>query len=117
MDIPSDTEEFLPLHHRERPDGERHWYGNSTEQTSTALQRVVHLAKRIIGALPCLKDIYTRRGKTKARSIVKDLNHPDNDLFSLLWLGRRYWIHQASTERLRKSFYFQAVSTFRIPVA
>ncbi len=35
-------------------------------------------------ALPCLKDIYTRRCKTKARSIVKDLkdlSHPDKGLF------------------------------------
>ncbi len=27
--------------------------------------------------------------------------------FSLLWLRRRYWVHQASTERLRKIFYAQ----------
>ena len=53
------------------------WYGNSTEQDRKTLQRGV--------ALPCLKDIYTRRYKNKARRIIKDPNHPDNGLFSLLW--------------------------------
>ncbi len=85
------------------------WYGNSSEQDRKDLQRVVRSAERIIGGvLPCLKDMYIRQCKTKARRIVKDLNHPDNVLTSLLWSRRRYRIHQASTKRLRKSFYPQA---------
>ncbi len=66
------------------------WYGNSTKQDHKALQRVVCLAERIIGGtLPCLKDIYTRWCKTNDRKIIKDTNHPDNSLFSLLRSRRR----------------------------
>ncbi len=81
------------------------------KQHRTGLQgpeRVVRLAERIIGgALSCLKDIYTSRCVKKARKIIKDSSHPDNGLFSLLQLERRYWICHMS-ERLRKSFYPQA---------
>ncbi len=81
------------------------WYGNSTELDRKALQRVVCSAEGIIGsALTCITDIYIRQCKTKARRIIKD----PNCLFSLLQSGRRYQIHQASAERLRKSFYPQA---------
>ncbi len=73
------------LHYRERPDGEHRclvW-----EQHRTGPQGP---------ALPCLKDIYTGGYNTKAWKIIKDPNHPDNSLFSLLWSRRRYRIHQAS---------------------
>ncbi len=82
------------------------WYGKSTEQDCKALQRVVHLAERIIGStVPCIKDIYTGRCEIKARRIIKDPNHMDNGLFSLLRSRRRYRIHQASTERLRIGYF------------
>lgn len=85
------------------------WYRKSTEQGRKALQRVVCSAEHTIGgALPCLKDFYTRHCKNKARTIIKDPNHLDNGLFSLLRSGKRYWMHQASTERLWKGFYPQA---------
>ena len=57
----------------------------SEEQDRKALQRVVRSAEHTKGwALPCLKDIYTRRCKKKARRIIKDPNHPGNSLFPLL---------------------------------
>ncbi len=75
----------------------------------TMCYRVVRLAECIINStLPFMKDIYTRR--CKARRIIKDPNHPDKGLFSQVWSRRRHQIYQASTERLRKSFYPQATT-------
>lgn len=52
------------------------WYGISTD--CKALQKEVNSAEYTIGgALPCLKDIYTRRSKNKARRIIRD---PRNEL-------------------------------------
>ncbi len=108
-DIPSNAEEFLLLHHRERPDGEHHCLVWKQHQTGPQGPAKSGLTEHTVGgALPCLKDIYTRCCKNNARTIIKDPNHPDNGLFSLLRSRRRYRIHQASTERLRKSIYHQA---------
>ena len=86
------------------------WYGNTTIQDRKALQRVVHSAERTIGGkLPNLADIYTKRCKGKTSSILKDPSHPGYGLFSLLRSGNRYRSLAAKTERLRKSFYPQAV--------
>lgn len=86
------------------------WYRNNTEQDlHKDLQRAVSSAEHTVGgALPSLKDYYTRHCKNKAKRIIKDHNHPDNGLLSLLQLWRWYRIHQAITQRLRKSFYPQA---------
>ncbi len=73
------------------------WYGNSSNQDCKALQRVVRLAERISGS--------THR----AAKITKDSNHPGNHLFRLLPSGRRYRSLMAKTERLRKSFFPQAI--------
>ena len=86
------------------------WYGSSTVRDCSALQRVVHSAERCIRApLPALRDIYTRRVKTRARKIIKDITHPNNGLFKKLKSGRRLRCHKARTERLRKSFFPQAI--------
>lgn len=70
-------------------------------QDCKTLQRVVRSAEHIKGGyLPPLQDIY----RTNARRIIKDPSHPDNGFFSPLRSGRRYWVHKANTERLRKSF-------------
>ncbi|KAI2652501.1 hypothetical protein H4Q32_005735 [Labeo rohita] len=60
------------------------WFGNSTMQDRQALQRV-------------------------ARKIVKDLSHPNNGLFSLLRSGKRFRSLKTNTERLRRSFFPQAI--------
>ncbi len=79
------------------------WYGNS-------LQRVVRLAERISGsALPSLQDIYHKRCKSRAVKIIKDSNHPSNCLFTLLPSGKRFRSLMAKTERLRRSFFPQAI--------
>ncbi len=58
------------------------WYGNSLNQDCKALQRVVRLAERISGsALPSLQDIYLKRFRSM----------------------------KAKTERLRRSFFPQAI--------
>ncbi len=86
------------------------WYGNSLNQDCKALQRVVRLAERISGsALPSLQDIYLKRCKSRAAKIIKDSNHPGNHLFCLLPSGKRFRSMMAKTERLRRSFFPQAI--------
>ncbi len=86
------------------------WYGNVSNQDCKALQRVVRLAERISGsALPSLQDIYLKRCKSRAVKIIKDSNHPGNRLFYLLPSGKRFWSMMAKTERLRRSFFPQAI--------
>ncbi|KAI5629002.1 gastrula zinc finger protein XlCGF28.1-like [Silurus asotus] len=86
------------------------WFGNSTMQDRRALQRVVRSAERTIHTeLPDLQDIYSTRCMTRARKIVKDLSHPNNGLFSLLRSGKRFCSLKANTERMRRSFFPQAI--------
>ncbi len=86
------------------------WYNNATNQDCKALQRVVRLAERISGStLPSLQVIYLKRCRSRAAKITKDSNHPGNHLFRLLPSGRRYRSLMAKTERLRKSFFPQAI--------
>ncbi len=86
------------------------WYNNATNQDCKALHRVVRLAERISGsALPSLQDIYLKRCKSRAAKIIKDSNHPGNHFFILLPSGRRYRSMMAKTERLRRSFFPQAI--------
>ncbi len=86
------------------------WCGNTSNQDCKALQRVVHLAKRISGsALPSLQDKYLKRGKSRAAKIIKDSNHPGNRLFFLLPSGKRFRSMMVKTEGLRGSFFPQAI--------
>ncbi len=86
------------------------WYNNATNQDCKALQRVVRLAERISGsALPSLQDIYLKRCKSRAAKIIKDSNHPSNHHFCLLPSGKRFRSVMAKTERLRRSFFPQAI--------
>ncbi len=86
------------------------WYGNASNQDSKAPQRVVRLAERISGsALPSLQVIYLKRCKSRAVKITKDTNHPGNHLFILLPSGKRFSSMMAKTERLRRSFFPQAI--------
>ncbi len=86
------------------------WYNNATNQDCKALQRVVRLAERISGsALPSLQHIYLKRCRSRAAKIIKDSTHPGNHLFCLLPSGRRFRSMMAKTERLRKSFFPQAI--------
>uniref|UniRef100_A0A4W4EES8 Reverse transcriptase domain-containing protein n=1 Tax=Electrophorus electricus TaxID=8005 RepID=A0A4W4EES8_ELEEL len=86
------------------------WFGNSTKQDRQALQRVVRSAERITHSeLPDLQTTYYKRCQTKARKIVKDPTHPNNRLFSLLRSGRRFRSLKTKTERLKRSFFPQAI--------
>ncbi len=86
------------------------WYNNATNQDCKALQRVVRLAERISGsALPSLQDIYLKRCKSRTAKIIKDSNHPGNHHFCLLPSGKRFRSMLAKTERLRRSFFPQAI--------
>ncbi|XP_070400499.1 uncharacterized protein [Nothobranchius furzeri] len=88
------------------------WFGNSTMQDRRALQRVIRSAERTIRSeLPDLHSIYSRRCWTKARKIVKDLSHPNNRLFALLRSGKRIRSLKTNTERLRRSFFPQAIQS------
>ena len=53
------------------------WFGTASKQDKDKLQRVVHLAEKIIGCeLPSLETIYLERSKNRAIKIVKDPSHP-----------------------------------------
>ncbi len=86
------------------------WYNNATNQDCKALQRVVRLAEHISGsALPSLQDIYLKRCKSRAAKIIKASNHPGNHFFISLPSGKRFRSMMAKTERLRRSFFPQAI--------
>ncbi len=86
------------------------WHGNASNQDCKALQRVMRLAERISGsALPSLQDIYLKCCKSRAVKITKDSNHPGNHLFILLPSGKCFRSTMAKTERLRRSFFPQAI--------
>ncbi len=86
------------------------WYGNSSNHDCKALQRVVRLAERISGsALLSLQDIYLKCCKSRAAKVIKDSTHPGNHLFHLLPSGKRFRSMMAKTERLRRSFFPQAI--------
>ncbi len=84
--------------------------GNVSNQDCRALRRVVRLSERISGsALPSLQDIYLKHCKSRAAKIIKDSTHPGNHLFCLLPSGKRFRSMMAKTERLRRSFFPQAI--------
>lgn len=56
-----------------------------------------------------IEAIYTRQCSTRAIKIIKDPTHPSNCLFSLLKSGRRFCSLVSRTERLRRSFFPQAI--------
>ncbi|KAK1796815.1 hypothetical protein P4O66_000906 [Electrophorus voltai] len=86
------------------------WFGNCTKQDRQSFQKVVHSAKRITHTeLPDLQTIYYKRCQTKARRIVKDPTHTNNRLFSLLRSGKCFRFLQTNTERLKRSFFPQAI--------
>ncbi|KAK1799486.1 hypothetical protein P4O66_007711 [Electrophorus voltai] len=86
------------------------WFGNSIKQDRQALQRVVRSAERITHTeLPDLQTIYYKRCQTKARRIVKDPTHPNNRLFSWLRSEKRFHSLKTKTERLKRSFFPQAI--------
>ncbi len=55
------------------------------------------------------KWFYLKRCKSRAAKIIKDSNHPGNHLFILLPSGKRFRSMMAKTERLRRSFFPQAI--------
>ncbi len=86
------------------------WNGNGSSQDCKALQRVVRLAECISGsALRSLQHIYLKRCKSRADQIIKVTNHPGNCLLILLTSGKRFRSLVAKTERLRRSFFPQAI--------
>ncbi len=69
------------------------WYGNSSNQDCKTR----------------MQDIYLKRCKSRAAKIIKDSNHPSNHLIRLLPSGKRFRSMMAKTERLRRSFFPQAI--------
>ncbi|XP_030205713.1 NACHT, LRR and PYD domains-containing protein 12-like [Gadus morhua] len=86
------------------------WYGSCTAQNRAALQRALRSAEQSIRlTLPTLECTYSKRVRARARKIRQDASHPDAGLFTLLQSGRRLRCLKAWTERLRRSFFLQAV--------
>ena len=86
------------------------WYISCTAQDQAYLQRVVCSAERTIReSLPTMNDIYHKREESRTRNIMRDESHPNANFFTLLPSGRRLRTLNSRTERLRRSFYPQAV--------
>ncbi len=89
------------------------WYGNSLNQDSKALQRVVRLAEGISGsAFPSLQDIYLKRCKCRAAKILKDSKHPGNHLAS----ASGAWWQKLRDLRVLKCCYVYIPSTTRLHI-
>ncbi len=107
--LTSNPENFLFRSHRKCIDSV-HLRVETSPIRTAKLCRVVRLAERISGsALPSLQDIYLKRCRSRAAKIIKDSNHPSNRLFILLPSGKRFRSMMDKTERLRRSFFHQAI--------
>jgi pantothenate kinase type III len=61
------------------------WYGNCIARNRRALQRVLRYTQHITGGtLPALQDTYSTRYHSKAKKIIKKINHPRHGLFTPL---------------------------------
>ena len=86
------------------------WYGNCSITDRKRLTRVIKAAERTTRTtLPHLEDIYLRRCRAKATKIMKDSSHPGHHLFTWLPSGRRMRHIAAKTERMKNSFFPQAI--------
>ncbi len=87
------------------------WMGSTTKHDHLTLRRVVRSAERIIRtSLPNLQNIYIQHSRLRARRIASDLSYPKNGLFSLLPLGRCYFLLRVSRQRMRRSFFPQVIT-------
>lgn len=86
------------------------WFGHTTAQDKTRMERVVCRASKIIGcSLPSLSSLFSTRIIRKAKNIIADHSHPAHYLFNLLPSGRRYRSIKTSTSRFRDSTYPLAI--------
>ena len=96
------------------------WGGNCTDAELNSLQRTVRTAEKIIGeSLPSIRDIYKKRCRSRADSIVKDAYHPAHGLFERLRGERRKQYRSLATKkqttRFHDSFFPQAVRMLNEP--
>ena len=58
------------------------WYGSGSALNRKTLQRVVKAAHDITRAeLPSMEDLYTQCCRKKTNGIIKDLQHPNNNIY------------------------------------
>ena len=92
------------------------WFQSCTAAERKALQRVVNSAQKIIGCpLPSLTELYNSRCLKKANNILEDPSHPGHCHFQLMRSGIRYRAISSRTNRLRDSFYPQAINLLNMP--
>lgn len=88
----------------------RPYFPASEAQEERALSRVVRTAEKAIRtSLPWIINIYTQWCRTRAKRIIKDIHHLGHTLLSFQPSGRRDQILRTNTERLRRTFYPQAI--------
>ncbi|XP_059828790.1 uncharacterized protein LOC132395778 [Hypanus sabinus] len=91
------------------------WYGNCPVSDCKALQQVVKTAQRINGTqLPTIENIYHKRCLGRAKSILKDVSHPNHGLFTLLPFDRHYRSLCSRTSRHGRSFFPEAVTLLNL---
>ncbi|KAI4887070.1 hypothetical protein NFI96_002264, partial [Prochilodus magdalenae] len=75
------------------------WFGSSTSQERTKLQRIIRTAERIIGCkLPSLQQIYTSRVRKRAGKITSDPSHPGHLLFQTLPSAKNLALYGRATQ-------------------
>uniref|UniRef100_A0A8C6LAW8 Reverse transcriptase domain-containing protein n=1 Tax=Nothobranchius furzeri TaxID=105023 RepID=A0A8C6LAW8_NOTFU len=88
------------------------WYAGCTVADKNRYQRVIRAAEKVIGCtLPSLDTIALQRCLTRARTISRDIYHPNHYLFAMLPSGKRFRSLSCRTDRLRKSFFPWAIRT------
>lgn len=94
------------------------WYGNSSKKTAKHFKELCVQLSASQGLLspPYRTSILNAVRIELLKSVLdyrfvicKDLNHPDNYLFTLLPSRKRFRSLMAKTERLRRSFFPQAI--------
>lgn len=67
------------------------WYGHLTLVNKNKLNRIIHMAGKIVGRQQRpLDSLYNTAAQRKALSIIRDETHPLHSEFELLPSGRRY---------------------------
>lgn len=87
------------------------WYGHLTLVNKNKLNRIIHMAGKIVGRQQRpLDSLYNAAAQRKALSIIRDETHPLHSEFELLPSGRRYRVPLAKKKIYRGSFIPNAIT-------
>ena len=88
------------------------WFGRVAQKDVKKMESIIRAAEKIVGCgLPSLQAIYNERALKRMTSIMKDQDHPANELFEFLPSKRRLRSFYGS-KRFISSFYPSAVRAY-----